>query len=390
MPNLNVNRIVPHYCKTQVSIKTDNILENTTLKYLYNKLLLDNSLKENSKNKIIYLDVIKSIVDALQLSLKRRIILLCKLLLIDNKYNNPRGKASYTLTKKFDYKKQKIKDIFSEHNLKELENSFDSLNDSTDSKKCINIVDYKNIFSHECQNKSLKEKLNILRTVIEYLLSKDKNKDKINEIIKPSFDMYLKIQNLLVTPSKDKHVQKIETVLRKKYSIKNVNLDNFEDAKNVLNAVQIAYKSGLILPETIIISPFIKNKLMNGLNILKKAIIINSEPSFEKRIYTISKSKYNDKEKDYMNLTNLTMLLQNSSTMQPEHTILHEIIHCQNTKITKNIPKKFKSIIKKLGVYASSCYNKKNDEVYAELKTKKLLVGLNDDENRLLEYLENN
>ena len=97
----------------------------------------------------------------------------------------------------------------------------------------------------------------------------------------------------------------------------------------------------------------------------------------------------NNQEKEYMGLTAFILSLNSSSPMQPEHVIMHEIVHCQNKNITQKIPKKFKPIVKNIGVYASICFNKKNDEVYAELKTKQLLVGIDDDEQTLLDYLEN-
>ncbi len=77
------------------------------------------------------------------------------------------------------------------------------------------------------------------------------------------------------------------------------------------------------------------------------------------------------------------------STNSPMRTIIHEAVHCtQNNLLAfnlKRIPKRFEHTIQKLSCYASKsgC-----QEVHAELVTKKLICGLNEDEEQLLKYLE--
>ena len=77
------------------------------------------------------------------------------------------------------------------------------------------------------------------------------------------------------------------------------------------------------------------------------------------------------------------------STNSHMHTIIHEAVHCiQNNLLAfnlKKIPKCFEHTIKNLSSYASQsgC-----QEVHAELVTKKLICGLNKDEEQLLKYLE--
>ena len=169
-------------------------------------------------------------------------------------------------------------------------------------------------------------------------------------------------ERALHVPSQNPKVIAIENILKEKYGVKFVSLkDNETLAKNVLRACETASKAGVEISENIIVSDFLFACGEHIYSPNKSIVLLNPKP-------TISPGR--------------------ASTNAELHVPLHEILHVRQTHLIafnfKKIPKEFIPVKVNLsGHSADSCTH----ETFVELYTKRLVDGLNPEEERLFNYL---
>ena len=161
-------------------------------------------------------------------------------------------------------------------------------------------------------------------------------------------------------PSKNPKVIAIENILKEQYGCKFVSLkDNEELAKEVLKAYEIASKNNVETPENVIVSAFMNT---NGEHLINGTILLNT-----------LESKY-----------------QNGflSTNKDFHAVLHEIMHNTHPQLLsfnrKKIPERFHNVKAGLSEYSRIS---PTHETFTELNTKRLIDGLNKEEQALYNYL---
>ncbi len=161
-------------------------------------------------------------------------------------------------------------------------------------------------------------------------------------------------------PSKNPKVIAIENILKEQYGCKFVSLkDNEELAKKVLKAYEIASKNNVETPENVIASVFMHT---NGEYLINGTILLN-----------ILESKY---QKGFL------------STNKDFHAVLHEIMHNTHPQLLsfniKEIPERFLKVKAGLSEYSRISLT---HETFTELNTKRLIDGLNPQEQALFDYL---
>ena len=158
----------------------------------------------------------------------------------------------------------------------------------------------------------------------------------------------------------DRFVLKAFELLAKRDT--NSKLDNnLEFAETCLSAMKFLKENNVELPNKIVVSKFAPAS--QSMRLDSKSIMV-LKPDTE----------------DMFGMT---------STDSPLHIIVHEAVHGIQPDLLmfnlKKMPQKFKEIIDNISFYASSnsCH-----EVHAELMTKKLIDGINDEEQHLLDFIE--
>lgn len=137
--------------------------------------------------------------------------------------------------------------------------------------------------------------------------------------------------------------------------------NNLEFAETCLSAMKFLKENNVELPNKIVVSKFAPAS--QSMRLDSKSIMV-LKPDTE----------------DMFGMT---------STDSPLHIIVHEAVHGIQPDLLmfnlKKMPQKFKEIIDNISFYASSnsCH-----EVHAELMTKKLIDGINDEEQHLLDFIE--
>lgn len=165
-------------------------------------------------------------------------------------------------------------------------------------------------------------------------------------------------ERALHVPSQNPQVIAIENILKEQYGAKFVSLkDNEALAKQILKAYEIAAKNGVKLPKNVVVSDFM---LANGENLTHTILLNSDNRSFTKGF---------------------------CSTESDFHVPLHEIMHGEHPNLIsfmlKKIPEKYLKTQKALSEYAG----KNCAETFTELNTKRLINGLNKDEQALYDYL---
>ena len=171
------------------------------------------------------------------------------------------------------------------------------------------------------------------------------------------FRKSIKIAKILAVPDNNPKVKAIKKILKEEYDIKNTYLDNNPKfAKQCLEAMKILKESNYDLPDEIIglrHCGYSQMMRVDGKNV----ILINTEMEHD----------------------------GTASTESPLHFIIHECMHANQPQLMvyalKRIPKQFKEIANNISMYANGNFY---TEVDAELRTKKLLASLNENEERLL------
>ncbi len=161
-------------------------------------------------------------------------------------------------------------------------------------------------------------------------------------------------------PSKNPKVIAIENILKQQYGCKFVSLkDNEELARKVLKAYETASKNGIKTPENVIASDFM---FAEGENLFNGTVLLN---------------------------TRQTALPAGAlATMSDFHVPLHEILHGTHPTLVsfsiKKIPVQLKKVKEELSGYSAIT---QTHETFTELYTKKLIDGLNSEEQALFDYL---
>lgn len=201
------------------------------------------------------------------------------------------------------------------------------------------------------------------------------------------------LHGLFANPSTNPEVVKIENILKLKYGVETVLLNNdIIKAKQILNAVEKATQNGVPIPKEFIVTNLRPNsEHLRTIDGRQSTILIRSSMLEEYTKKYIPPIKYPD---------NIAALLKkwaqncgfkaNYSTTLPEHACVHEIMHSQHLPLlafkTKHIPKKYSSTINSLSGYVATKPSSTH-EIYTELNTKRILEGLTQKEKELFEYL---
>lgn len=162
------------------------------------------------------------------------------------------------------------------------------------------------------------------------------------------------------TPSKNPKVIAIENILKEQYGCKFVSLkDNEELAQKVLKAYETAAKNGVKTPKNVVVSDFMFGE---GENLFNGTILLN-------RNQHVLRDGFMSTSSDF-------------------HVPLHEIMHGTHPKLvsfsSKKIPDKFQKAKEELSEYSK--YSQTH-ETFTELNTKRLIDGLNPQEQALFDYL---
>ncbi len=205
-------------------------------------------------------------------------------------------------------------------------------------------------------------------------------------------DMKLNLQKILLKQSEDSRVRHIEDVLREKYGMHYVNLGNIRDAENILHTTEVALKNNIPLPDIVIVTPYLQAS-EKGLNTMcskgLRMVMINSNQSSADIKKFIGNSNVSKEIKDLYGCHMQNQLISSYSTNNPLHVYLHEYIHSENPLVytSKKIDKKYQETVSNLSEYARRAFNKGNEEIRTEFRTKECIEGLSADEKSLLNYL---
>lgn len=206
-------------------------------------------------------------------------------------------------------------------------------------------------------------------------------------------DLQLQLQKIILSPPKNKDILALENLIKKKFGTDFVYVRDIEHGKQILEALEIAQRENLPIPQNIIVSPFFNEKVTtagqhfshtNGQQTIcikadVEKEIINTIEDNDIRLFHKANCLMNriEQENDY------------TSTSHPLHTILHEIIHGEK-KVRRKITliEKFKTFISKLSGYAKENAMSGNfEETRVELRTKEILDKLNCEEKEFLDFI---
>lgn len=167
-------------------------------------------------------------------------------------------------------------------------------------------------------------------------------------------------EKALHVPSRNPRVIAIENILKEQYGVKFASLkDNEVLAKQVLKAYETAAKNGVEVPKNVIVSDFM---FANGENLFNGTILLNSSQRALRQGFTSTTSEF--------------------------HVPLHEIMHGEQPKLIsfnmKKIPSRFQEVKQNLSGYSAKAGT---HETFTELNTKRLIDGLNPQEQELYNYL---
>ena len=175
-------------------------------------------------------------------------------------------------------------------------------------------------------------------------------------------DFVLARERAMHVQSTNPQVIAIENILKEQYGAKFVSLkDNEELAKNVMKAFEVASEGGIQVPKNVIATDFLP---AGGENLLygEGSILLNPAKQAFKEGWC--------------------------STKAPYHAPLHEIMHGTHPKLisfsNKKLPEKYKSVKNNLSGYSA---NSPTHETFTELNTKRVVDGLNKEEQELFDYL---
>ena len=291
---------------------------------------------------------------------------------------NPRGKAALEASKHFEAKKQKAMDILDKNGCVLLKSILKNCETSENIDKIA---------------KSLETLVAgyLITHPIDFLKALISKYGKTNiELTRKLTGVMIEIHKILLNPSADRRVKNIEKFIKEKYGLQYVHLDNYADAKRVLQALEIAKKHNVPISEQIIVTPFMHHE-KGGVNcILNNAILLNLRQEKELIPKFINGLDDNFECKKYIQAVFAEIFCNSTSTSNSLHNIIHEFVHNENpaARLKIKLPEKYRSVVDKLGEYASSSFNKDNEELRTELRVKQILEYLTPEEDELLKILQ--
>ncbi len=219
------------------------------------------------------------------------------------------------------------------------------------------------------------EYMDIIKYTKYMLDGKFVKKSNIGQVVKPlSLEMeqiqyqqqiskgnfILARERAMHVPSKNPKVVAIENILKEQYGCKFVSLkDNEELARKVLKAYETAAKNGVKTPKNVVASDFMEEE---GINFLNGTILLNRNQYVLREGFLSTSSDF--------------------------HIPLHEIMHGTHPRLVsfscKKIPSELVGVKNKLSIYSE---NALTHETFTELNTKRLIEGLNPEEQALFDYL---
>ena len=228
----------------------------------------------------------------------------------------------------------------------------------------------------------------------------DKNKNKNLRYLQHAYnelqtisDKMLKFAKIIIPPTENPEIRKLEKVLKQKYRLDYIHLENVEQAKNVKKCLEIATQKNIPIPNNIIVTPYFFENGISGLNRLssdlKTTVYITAHPLQNIQYELLKTIPDNVKEKNILIADFFWQKLKLFSTERPEHIVMHEFMHSKNPILlcNKKIHKKYMDVINNLSEYAKKSFNIQNDEVRNELLTKQALEELNKKEQEILNIL---
>lgn len=203
-------------------------------------------------------------------------------------------------------------------------------------------------------------------------------------------DAYVEIVRKLTPHSDDIRVKDIERIFREKYGIKNVNLYNYDEAQKALKAIEIAKANNIPMPENYIVTPFTSGGHMgtnfNHYEFGRNSVLVCPEQIFNE---TFKDAQSHLTFMQRFRLRKYVSKTKSSSTSDPIHVHLHELLHCERKlcQLTDStpLPQNLTKGIENAGEYAKNSASR--EEARVELKVKSLLSNLDNDEQKLLDYL---
>ena len=204
---------------------------------------------------------------------------------------------------------------------------------------------------------------------------------------------YLTLYKILEPKSKDLRVKLIENIIKTKYNLDFVYLDNYDDAKNIYKSLSLIHKRNITLPKNIIVCP--SELEVGGVNVLNpdgtSSIIITPSYLLEKNKQDALNNLKYTKARRFMNIALRFNDFNKYSTQYELHTPLHELLHTERIfpkyTIASLLPRRFNSTIDNLSLYAKNTKRCNVEEIRVELLAKKILLGLNKKEEELLDYI---
>lgn len=198
---------------------------------------------------------------------------------------------------------------------------------------------------------------------------------------------------LFSPPSRNPKVIEIEKILKEKYGVDLALLaDDLPNAQKILKAVETAKDKGIPIPRDFIVTNYKSNaEHLRTYDGRASSILLGSN------MFKIYMGKHRPKVEIPDALKDLMQIWQKTrgfsswfSTTNPEHVVMHEIMHQEHLPFLafkrKKIPKKFATTINRLSGYAASkpqCAH----ETFTELNTKRILSELTPEEQELFKFL---
>ena len=201
-------------------------------------------------------------------------------------------------------------------------------------------------------------------------------------------ETYIKLVKALTKPTIDPRVIKIENYLKSMYGMEYVHLENIEEARKILQTINIIKKTKIPLPDNIIVTPFVQanTKGMNVCGLKSKTTVFIKSASEEESVTKNALEKLSEEGKKIAN-----ELLQDSknwmSTTHPLHLYVHEFAHTgQYLKrlLVYEMKKDFLKLKMKYPGISEYATSANRMEFENELVTKDILAKLNEEEKSIL------
>lgn len=289
-----------------------------------------------------------------------------------------KGKSIVSLTENFATKKERLIQEFAKTNNAEL---IARLKTAKTPEQMTKIL-LQEEFSGFLKLEKIVAKAGLKQSTLEFEQLANSTKSARNNFI-------MAREKAMHVPSTEPQVIAIENILKEQYGAKFVSLKNDVDmAKQVLKAYEIAAKNGVKVPKNVIVSDFM---FANGEH-LDGTILLASQNSKEMGciisnsvINGMPKAALKTFQKNFRRMPNTSQF----STTSDCHVPLHEIMHGEHSSLIafsmKKIPARYESARNNVSAYSALSGT---HETFTELNTKRLIDGLNPQEQELYNYLD--